>query len=208
MKPLIAYLLLICSSVLAYNDSLVYSFYSLKNMVAPNEYRRNDFSAVFGDTVFEQNGLFIFYERLGIQRLYVRSDENREREWYVYQLPETHMLPWLHPEKYMEKRSQLLKENFFVEKCKTQIPSDELLLADLDSLHIDMHLYVEPGKSYNRNLDYIVMGYSQKNGKRRYFYYVRYDDFWEKKEKRFAVYANVFKIMENIDEKIAFPECR
>lgn len=106
MKPLIAYLVLICSSVLAYNDSLVYSFYSLKNMVAPNEYRRNDFSAVFGDTVFEQNGLFIFYERLGIQRLYVRSDENREREWYVYQLPETHMLPWLHPEKYMEKRSQ------------------------------------------------------------------------------------------------------
>ena len=51
-------------------------------------------------------------------------------------------------------------------------------------------------------------GFSQKNGKRRYFYYVKYNDFWKKKEKRFAVYANVFKIMENIDEKIVFPECR
>ena len=128
MKLLIIYLLFACSSVLAYNDSLVFSFYSLKNMNAPIDYRKNDFSAVFGDSVFEQNALFIFYERLGAQRLYVWNDESHEKKLFVYQLPETRMLPWLHPEEYMEKRNQLLKQKISVENVKKRFRQKSRLL--------------------------------------------------------------------------------
>ena len=78
MKHLMIYLLLAYSSVLAYNDSLVFSFYSLKNMDAPIDYRKSDFSAVFGDSMFDKDGLYIFYEYLGVQRLYVKNDERRD----------------------------------------------------------------------------------------------------------------------------------
>ena len=207
MKHLMIYLLLAYSSVLAYNDSLVFSFYSLKNMDAPIDYRKSDFSAVFGDSMFDKGGLYIFYEHLGVQRLYVKNDERRE--WItVYQLPETRMLPWLHPEAYMEKRNQLLEQKISIEKCKTEISSEDPLVADLDALHIDEHLYVKPGQFYGRNVGLRVMGYSQSGGKHRNFYYVKYDDFWEKKGERFAVYADVFKVMDKLNKKIAFPECK
>ena len=207
MKIILVYLLLACSSVLAYNDSLVFSFYSLKNMNAPNEYRKKDFSVVFGDSLFDKDGLFVFYEYLGVQRLYVQNDERRE-SMTVYQLPETRILPWLHPEAYMEKRNQLLKQKNPVEKCKTEISSEEPLVADLLALHIDKHLYVKPKQSYNRNAGHVVMGFSQRGGKRHNFYYVKYDDVWEKMGERFAVYADVFKVMDKLDKKIAFPECK
>lgn len=207
MKHLMIYLLLAYSSVLAYNDSLVFSFYSLKNMNAPIDYRKNDFSAVFGDSLFDKDGLFVFYEYLGVQRLYVQNDEHRE-SMTVYQLPETRMLPWLHPEAYMEKRNQLLEQKISIEKCKTEISSEELLVADLNALHIDEHLYVKPKQSYNRNAGHVVMGFSQRGGKRHNFYYVKYDDIWEKMGEHFAVYADVFKVMDKLDKKIAFPECK
>ena len=207
MKLLIIYLLLSGSSVLAYNDSLVFSFYSLKNMNAPNEYRKKDFSALFGDSLFDKDGLFVFYEYLGVQRLYVQNDERRE-SMTVYQLPETRMLPWLHPEKFMEKRNQLLKQKISIEKCKTEISSEDPLVADLDSLHIDEHLYVKPRQLYNRNAGHVVMGFSQRGGKRLNFYYVKYDDVWEKMGERFAVYADVFKVMDKLNKKIAFSECK
>lgn len=207
MKLLIIYLLLAGSSVLAYNDSLVFSFYSLKNMDAPIDYRKSDFSAVFGDFMFDKDGLYIFYEHLGVQRLYVKNDERRE--WItVYQLPETRMLPWLHPEEFMEKRNQLLEQKISIEKCKTEISSEDPLVADLDALHIDEHLYVKPRQFYGRNAGLRVMGYSQSGGKHRNFYYVKYDDFWEKKGERFAVYADVFKVMDKLNKKIAIPECK
>ena len=157
MKHLMIYLLLAYSSVLAYNDSLVFSFYSLKNMNAPIDYRKNDFSAVFGDSMFDKNGLYIFYEYLGVQRLYVQNDEHRE-SMTVYQLPETRMLPWLHPEAYMEKRNQLLEQKISIEKCKTEISTEDPLVADLDALHIDEQLYVKPGQFYGRNVGLRVMG--------------------------------------------------
>jgi len=207
MKHLMIYLLLAYSSVLAYNDSLVFSFYSLKNMDAPIDYRKRDFSAVFGDSMFDKNGLYIFYEKMGVQRLFVKNDELRE--WItVYQLPETRMLPWLHPEAYMEKRNQLLEQKISIEKCKTEISSEDPLVADLDSLHIDEHLYVKPRQFYGQNVGHLVMGYSQSGGKHRNFYYVKYDDFWEKKGERFSVYADVFKVMDKLNKKIAFPECK
>ena len=49
---------------------------------------------------------------------------------------------------------------------------------------------------------------AQSGGKHRNFYYVKYDDVWEKMGERFAVYADVFKVMDKLNKKIAFSECK
>ncbi|MBQ3714440.1 MAG: hypothetical protein II892_02495 [Fibrobacter sp.] len=210
---LISFLFIFAANVLYGKQSN--AFYSMTCSKATYEYRKLDFSKFFGDSLFENNGLFVFYEYLGVQRLYVMDYEHRENGLVVYQLPETQLLPWIHPEKYMEKRKQMMEKGIPIEKCRSRISSEERLVSDLDSLHIDSHLYVNPDpikplpeNSYNRDKSHVIMGFSQNEGILRYFYYVKYDGFWENKGPRFSVYADVFKVMEQLNKKIAFPECK
>lgn len=191
------------------------AFYSMTYSKAIYKHRKLDFSQVFGGSVFENDGLFVFYEYLGVQRLYVIDYKHRENGLIVYQLPETRLFPWLHPESFMEKRTQMMKKDVFIEKCRIRITSEERLVSNLDSLHMDFHLYINPDpiktlpeSSYNRDKNHVIMGFSQNDGNLHYFYYVKYNGFWENKGPRFSVYADVFKVMEQLDKKIVLPECK
>lgn len=205
----VAILVSFLSFACARNYDQVYSFYSLKSLNAPVQYRISDFSAIFGDSLFERIGLFVFYEYLGVQRLYVMIPEDQEKRILVYQLPETKLLPWLHPEKYMEKRKLFQNKKIATEKCSSEFMLEKSLVAELDSLHLDRNLYVLPySDSLNRDMKHVIIGFWRGDEKLHYFYYVKYDDFWEKKGPRFSVYADVFKIMEKINKKTSFSECR
>lgn len=187
----------------------VYSFYSLKSLEAPVQYRISDFSAIFGDSLFDRKGLFVFYEYLGVQRLYVMIPENQETRVLAYLLPKTQLLPWLHPEKYMEKRAFFRNKKIAIEKCTNEFMLEKSLVAELDSLHLDKNLYVLPySDSLTRDMKHVIIGFWQGDEKRRYFYYVKYDDFWENREPRFSVYADVFKVMEKINKMTSFSECQ
>lgn len=214
----ILFFLFYFSFVCAYNDNVTYEFYSMKSSKNACEYRKSDFSVAYGDEIFEKKGLFIFYERLGVQRLYVMNYEHREDSIMVYQLPEIRLLPWINPEKYMKKRNQLLNSDTFVKKCKATIPSRDSLVAEIDSLHIDMHLFVRPvlrgpikgvpDSLYSSDKNHVIMGFSQNEGENRYFYYMKYNGLWEDKGERFSVYASVFKVMEQLNKKIVLPDCK
>ena len=205
---LVALLALFVSFASAYDARQRYTFYSMNNSKVIYDYRVDDFSRLLGDSLFGQNGLFVFYEHFGIQRLYIRFYGYADEDLHVYQLPKTETLLWLHPEKFMEERERLLKGNVPLEECGTKISAGEKLLVDLDSLHMDRHLFVHPTVSYGRDMKHIIMGFSQIDGIRHYFYYVKYENFWEQKDSRFAVYADVFKIMESLDSMVALPGCR
>lgn len=201
-------ILFIASPVCAYNAEQIYEFYTMRESKAMYEYRIDDFSKLFGDSLFGSDGLFIFHEHLGVQRLYIRYYGDGKEDFFAYQIPETGMQPWLHPEKYMDERSRLLNKRELIKRCNVLVPSGESFWKKIDSLHLDEHLFVCPRISHGQDMRHSIMGFSQKDGIRRYFYYVKYEDFWEQKESRFAVYAKVFDVMEQLNGKIALPECR
>lgn len=194
-----------------------YYFYALEKSKPTYDYRVNSFSAFFGDSLFDENkdAMYLFYEHDGIQRLFV-FNSNESDKIAVFQLPETKIVPWLHPERYMEERDRMLKSGIPREKCENLNVDEYQILLQLDSLRLDSHLYVSP---YFENDDFskfetkidennLVIGFSQRDRKRRYFYYVKYNDFWERQPEYFAVYGKVFKIVEKLSSSIAFPECR
>ena len=194
-----------------------YSFYSLGKSKPAYDYREKSFTAFFGDSLFDENkdAIYLFYERDGIQRLFI-FNSNESGEITVFQLPETKIIPWLHPEQYMEKRDSLQKAGISRNKCMNLGVDGSSVLPQLDSLQLDSHLYVDPyfedesvsSTEIKKDQNHVILGFSQKAGKRRYFYYIKYEDFWERQPEYFAVYGKVFKIVEKLSSSIAFPECR
>ena len=194
-----------------------YYFYALEKSKPTYDYRVNSFSAFFGDSLFDENkdAIYLFYERDGIQRLFV-FNSSESNKVMAFQLPETMVIPLLHPEQYMEKRDSLQKTEISRNKCMNLGVDGSSVLPKLDSLQLDLHLYVVPSlrdegmsiiKTRN-NKNHRILGFSQKAGKRQYFYYIKYEDFWERQPEYFAVYGKVFKIVEKLSSSIAFPECR
>lgn len=194
-----------------------YSFYSLGKSKPAYDYREKNFANFFGDTLFDENkdAIYLFYERDGIQRLFIFNSSESDKIM-AFQLPETKIIPWLHPEQYMEKRDSLQKAEISRNKCKNLDVDGSLILPQLDSLQLDSHLYVdtffkEEGVSLieiKKDQNHVILGFLQKAGKRQYFYYIKYEDFWEGQPEYFAVYGKVFKIVENLSGSIVFPECR
>lgn len=194
-----------------------YDFYVLEKSKPAYDYREKNFANFFGGTLFDENkdAMYLFYERNGIQRLFI-FNSNELDKIAVFQLPETKIIPWLHPEQYMEKRDSLQKAEISRSKCKNLGVDGSYILPKLDSLQLDSHLYAEPSfrdegmsimKTKN-DKNHRILGFSQKTGKRHYFYYIKYENFWERQPEYFAVYGEVFKIVENLSDSIVFPECR
>ncbi len=210
-------LLSISLSVAAEVREQSYYFYALGKSKPAYDYRVNSFAAFFGDSLFGENkdAMYLFYEHNGIQRLFIFGSNDSD-EIAVFQLPETKVVPWLHPERYMEKRDSLQKTEISRNKCMNLGIDGNLILPKLDSLQLDLHLYVVPrfrdeGMSIiktGNNKNHRILGFSQKAGKRQYFYYIKYEDFWEQQPEYFAVYGEVFKIVETLSGSIVFPECR
>lgn len=81
---LVTLLPLFVSFASAYDARQRYTFYSMNNSKVVYDYRIDDFSRSFGDSLFGQNGLFVFYEHLGIQRLYIKYYGNADEDLHVY----------------------------------------------------------------------------------------------------------------------------
>ena len=194
-----------------------YCFYSLEKSKPAYDYREKSFADFFGDTLFNENknAIYLFYEHDGIQRLFV-FNSNESDKIAVFQLPETKIIPWLHPEQYMERRDSLQSAKISRNKCRTLGVDGSLILPQLDSLQLDSHLYAMPSFRDERmsiikiknDKNHRILGFSQKAGKRQYFYYIKYEDFWERQPEYFAVYGQVFKIVENLSGSIVFAECK
>lgn len=194
-----------------------FEFYSLEKSMPAYNYRISVFSSFFGDSLFaeDKDATFIFYERNGIQRLFVFNSGKTDKI-ATFQIPETKILPSLHPEQYMDERKRLQQSQISREKCENLAVDGRLVLPQLDSLQLDSHLYVRPYfqnedfSEYKINVDenHLIMGFSQRGGKRQYFYYVKYVDFWEQQPEYFSIYAKVFEVVEKFNRTIFFPECR
>ena len=219
MRVIVFFLPFLLTSLLRADEVLVkeYYFYSLEKSKPAFDYRINEFSNFFGDSLLAENkdAMFLFYEYKGIQRLVVFNSEKSDK-MSVFQIPETKILPYLHPEQYMKERERLQKSGISREKCMKLGIDGGQFLSQLGSLQLDSHLYVRPyfenenfshfdSKADNNHL---IMGFSQRAGIRRYFYYLKYDGFWEQQPEYFSVYAKVFDVVEALNRTISFPECR
>ena len=188
-----------------------YFFQSLKASQSVYEFRIKMFSEFFGKTLFDDDALFVFYEKDGLQSLFIFDAD--EKSVKIYRLPRVPLLPWLNPERYIKERTAALTRGDLIESCHQHMTLDSNVLAKLKALKMEKHLYVS-----NESLDckrqaqpefnYIIIGFLQQRKERKYFYFEKFGDFEKRKPKEFDAYTKSFDIIENIDKKVVLTGCR
>lgn len=192
-----------------------------------------NFANFFGDSLFDnsEGKIFIFYESLNTNRLYVANTENSS-DFYVYQLPRVYNIPWINPQKYMNNRTKVYESQKQYKNCLIKyVPSDSLMNELIDS-HLDKHStieeFVEIDTDEERSfyggmeVNQLVLGFSMTNGVKRYFFhkklnsnalenYRRSVDIRESLEKYdheiFKWSDKVFSILNKLEMKITFEDC-
>ena len=182
-------------------------FQSLNGTQAVYEYRINLFSDFFGDSVFSDDGLFVFYEKDGLQRLWFFDQNHNSAE--VYQLPHIQKLPWLNPEVYIEKRNAALARSELVESCRQAVSLDSITLANLWQLKMEKHPTCITRKNLNSlEFNHVILGFLQHQDSRKSFYFFKFGNFDENVPSMFETYTKSFDIMEKINDKIVLAGCR
>ncbi len=184
---------------------------SLSGSHAIFEYRVKLFSAFFGESVFGEDGLFVFYEKNGLQRLFV-FDQN-QNSVKTYQLPRLKMSPWLNPEMYIEKRNTVLARKERAESCRQTIFLDSATHANLWQLRMEKHAFLSNRCITQKNLDprqfnHVIMGFMQQHGSRKPFYFIKFENYEKKMPEMFEAYTKSFDMIENLDDKIVFEGCQ
>lgn len=186
-------------------------FQSLNGTQAVYEYRIKLFSDFFGDSVFSDDGLFVFYEKDGLQRLWFFDPNHNSAE--VYQLPHIQKLPWLNPEVYIEKRNAALARSELVESCRQTVSLDSITLANLWQLKMEKHAFFSNDCITKKNLNSpefnrVILGFLQHQGSRKQFYFVKFESFDESVPSILETYTKSFDIIEKINDKIVLAGCR
>lgn len=192
-----------------------YCAYAVNKPSSVYNFRINIFSSFFGDSLlsFEKNGFFLFFEKMGTQRLFFFNNQGRDALLTVYQLPAIDDFPWLNPSRYMARRNQSLKSYRDKNRCiiKTTLNSSEV-----DFLRLDKQFYLVPENSFKdgrKQQDYlafddVILGFSQKDAVRRYFYFKKINKKYNELPKSFFVYLKMFEVLDHMNSNFLFPECR
>lgn len=197
---------------LAQSDPMNFRSYGLTFVNMPSfiyETRIKAFSRFFGDENLNWNedGLFLFYEKNGLQKLFFISGENRNQV-AVYQLPNLGMSHILNPEKYISKREKKAGENIDKNLCFVQLTVDSSVLTELDSLLLYHRSFLTGKTDLVDAYSDVVLGFNQKENKRDYFFFKKIkcnQKYWNNV---FDVYLEIFKFVENLNKKKYFPGCR
>lgn len=215
MKRFFFLAVLLLNVLLIANDecSLAYdsfTFLSTANSQEIFEYRQDAFSSFFGKDIFQGDAFFVFYERNGIQRLYRLNLNEDENQTTVYQLPRVSMLPWLNPEKYIEKRNFRL-QYADAKECRKNVSLDSEMVKKIQGINLEKHAYLHISCEINNPSNHfgdIIMGYLQQHEKKKYFYYRRFKLAIDKKPREFDIYTKVFDYFEEIDSSVVFLRCK
>lgn len=188
-----------------------YFFQSLKGGQATYDFRVKMFSDFFGKNLFDEEALYVFYEKDGLQSLFIFDADEKLAK--VYRLPRISSLPWLNPERYIRERKSALTRDELVDFCHQSVALDSNVLTELKELEMEKHPYIS-----NENLNckylnssefnHVIIGFSQQRGERKYFYFKKFGDFEKEKPKEFDAYTKSFDIIENIDKKVVLTGCR
>lgn len=193
------------------SEQETFIFESLNKTQSVYEYRVNMFSDFFGKALFNDDALFIFYEKDGLQSLFVfKSNQNSA---IVYRLPRIPFFPWLNPERYIKERKNFLKKDYLVESCHQSLELNSNEFSNLKALKMEKHAHlINRSPIRNRSglskFNHVIMGFLQQQGKRQFFYFETFGGFGRKMPKAFDAYTKSFDIIENISKRIALEECR
>lgn len=193
------------------SESDKFFFQSLKESQSVYNFRVKMFSDFFGKNLFDEEALYVFYEKDGLQSLFIFDADEKLAK--VYRLPRISSLPWLNPERYIRERKSALTRDELVDFCHQSVALDSNVLTELKELEMEKHLYIS-----NENLNckylnssefnHVIIGFSQQRGERKYFYFKKFGDFEKEKPKEFDAYTKSFDIIENIDKKVVLTGCR
>lgn len=190
-----------------------------------------NFAKFFGDSLFIHNDgkIFLFYESLRSNRLYVANAENPS-DFFVYQLPLVNDIPWINPQRYMSSRFKTYEAEKKRKGCLIKYVSSDSLMNQLVDLHLDRrstiehYTEMEHGHSFYGEVEInpLVLGFSQSNGVKRFFFHRKLSsnaledhrqrvDIRESLEKYnhevFKWNNKVFSILNKLESKITFEDC-
>ena len=186
-------------------------FESLNGAKTIYDYRVSMFSDFFGKTIFDGDALFVFYEKDGLQSLFIFDAD--EKSVKVYRLPRIPLLPWINPERYIKERTAALTRGDLIESCHQHMTLDSNVLAELKALEMEKHSYITSQCLGDENqkkqkFNNIILGFLQQQSVRKYFYFEKVGNFVKEMPKEFDAYTKSFDIIENIDKKIVLTRCR
>ena len=150
MRKKIAFTLSLCLS-LSNVMAVDFLFTDLSKDKGIFQYRKDIFSSVFSENVlnWEKNGLYIFWERGEVSKLFFVDSEKSRSRIVVYQLPLSPMSLWLNPD---QRGGDFLTNDY--SRCQIEMSVDSVALKKLNGMSISRlpYMFVEKGIDYNDDL--------------------------------------------------------
>lgn len=209
------YLVILISLLFFHGCVSVYSppqerFYKLKYANFPSSIyilREDSFLRYFKENSidFQKDGLYLFYERKRLQKLFVVLDESSKI--YVYQMPYLKNSYILNTDAYLQERDSVLKYGTQEERCSNSWDMDNSIYNSLLSLSLDYRSFLDGDKYLADSNPDILLGFAQKKNKRSYFYFKKINekqDYWNT---YFDVYKKIFYVIEKMDEMYFLKDC-
>lgn len=171
--------------------------------------REELFAQYFGTEKLDlgENGLFVFYEHDGLQKLFVVGD-SEDGKIRTYQLPPLKLSPLASPEEYIRSRSELVKAPVKRESCMAVWNMDEKDWKELDSLKIQYMSLLDGDWSVSDAFSNAILGFYQRENKRDYFYFRKIKENQKYWSEIFNRYIEAFVLLERMDVTYNLKDCR
>ena len=187
-------------------------YYELINVDFPSsvyQIREELFTQYFGAEKLDlsKNGLFVFYEHEGLQKLFVVGD-SEDGKIRTYQLPPLKLNPLASPEEYIRNRAELVKAPTMRESCMATWNMDEKDWKELDSLKIQYMSLLDGDWDLSDAFSDAILGFYQTENKRDYFYFRKIKENQKYWNELFNRYIDVFVLLERMDATYNLKDCR
>lgn len=170
--------------------------------------REDVFSSYFAENIqnFERDGLYLFWESKGSRKMFFIPD-SMVNVVEAYAIPEVEKSPFLEPEEYLQKRQNLLKDNYRNPKCMEVKTVPESIVVDLVSLQLQYRSFLTDEKMYDMQSRTLLGFYKSKEEKGYFFFREPLKDqpYWNK---AFDVYYTIFEKMDALDKVFDLGKCR